>query len=333
MKQETEKGIKMQYLYEETKNGIRLNRVWGYDDIVELPDMLNGKEITELGAYVFSDHMDKRELEQMIKRGNLWTEEGNRKSDVEKLPEAAGPALRELILPKGMKKVGRYAFYNCRNLKKLDFGGKLKDLGAGALTGCHKVQELRVRLEEDGESCLREILTELPETLCVTIEKNKEKGHFWFPEFFEEGVENTPARILENHVHGSGIRYRNCFQNRKLNTAEYDALFPYAIAWEDEETVLKLALGRILTPFELAKKSEERYLTYLREHMDRAAEILGEQKEYRLLGILLDILKPESKEIDKMLETARLQKDSIWIGLLMDRLGKIGRNKRRTFEL
>lgn len=333
MKQETEKGIKMQYLYEETKNGIRLNRVWGYDDIVELPDMLNGKEITELGAYVFSDHMDKRELEQMIKRGNLWTEEGNRKSDVEKLPEAAGPALRELILPKGMKKVGRYAFYNCRNLKKLDFGGKLKDLGAGALTGCHKVQELRVRLEEDGESCLREILTELPETLCVTIEKNKEKGHFWFPEFFEEGVENTPARILENHVHGSGIRYRNCFQNRKLNTAEYDALFPYAIAWEDEETVLKLALGRILTPFELAKKSEERYLTYLREHIDRAAEILGEQKEYRLLGILLDILKPESKEIDKMLETARLQKDSIWIGLLMDRLGKIGRNKRRTFEL
>lgn len=323
----------MQYLYEETKNGIRLNRVWGYDDIVELPDMLNGKEVTELGAYVFSDQMDKRELEQMIKGGNLWTEEGNRKSDVEKLPEAAGPALRELILPKGMKKVGRYAFYNCRNLKKLDFGGKLKDLGAGALTGCHKVQELRVRLEEDGESCLREILTELPETLCVTIEKNKEKGHFWFPEFFEEGVENTPARILENHVHGSGIRYRNCFQNRKLNTAEYDALFPYAIAWEDEETVLKLALGRILTPFELAKKSEEHYLTYLREHMDRAAELLGEQKEYRLLGILLDILKPESKEIDKMLETARLQKDSIWIGLLMDRLGKTGRSKRRTFEL
>lgn len=333
MKRETEKGIKMQYLYEETKNGIRLNRVWGYDDIVELPDMLNGKEVTELGAYVFSDQMDKRELEQMIKGGNLWTEEGNRKSDVEKLPEAAGPALRELILPKGMKKVGRYAFYNCRNLKKLDFGGKLKDLGAGALTGCHKVQELRVRLEEDGESCLREILTELPETLCVTIEKNKEKGHFWFPEFFEEGVENTPARILENHVHGSGIRYRNCFQNRKLNTAEYDALFPYAIAWEDEETVLKLALGRILTPFELAKKSEEHYLTYLREHMDRAAELLGEQKEYRLLGILLDILKPESKEIDKMLETARLQKDSIWIGLLMDRLGKTGRSKRRTFEL
>ena len=57
-----------------------------------------------------------------------------------------GPSLKELVLPKGIKKVGRYAFYNCRNLEKLDFGGKLKDLGAGALTGCHQVQELRVKL-------------------------------------------------------------------------------------------------------------------------------------------------------------------------------------------
>ena len=333
MKRETEKGIKMQYLYEETKNGIRLNRVWGYDDIVELPDMLNGKEVTELGAYVFSDQMDKRELEQMIKGGNLWTEEGNRKSDVEKLPEAAGPALRELILPKGMKKVGRYAFYNCRNLKKLYFGGKLKDLGAGALTGCHKVQELRVRLEEDGESCLREILTELPETLCVTIEKNKEKGHFWFPEFFEEGVENTPARILENHIHGSGIRYRNCFQDRILNTGEYDEIFPYAIAWEKEQVVLRLALGRVLFPFLLTEKAEKKYLVYLREHSEHAAELLGREKEYQLLEQLLERLGPDRETMEKLLETAQKQEDPRWTGILMERLGSLGKKKRRSFEL
>lgn len=323
----------MQYLYEETKNGIRINRVWGYDNIVEIPDMLRGKEVTELGAYVFSDHMDKRDLEERIKKGNLWMEDGNREFNVEKLPEISGLSLKELVLPKGIKKVGRYAFYNCRNLEKLDFGGKLKDLGAGALTGCHQVQELRVKLGEDGESCLREILTELPETLCVTIEKNKEKGCFWFPEFFEEGVENTPARILENHVHGSGIRYRNCFQNRRLNTTEYDEIFPYAIAWEDEETVLKLALGRIFTPFELAEKAKDRYLNYLREHMDSAEGLLGKQKEYRFLGMLLDILKPEGEDIRKMIETARQQEDSVWMGILMDRLGKVGRKKRKTFEL
>lgn len=323
----------MQYLYEETKNGIRINRVWGYDNIVEIPDMLKGKEVTELGAYVFSDHMDKKDLEEMIKKGNMWTEDRGRELNGEKPPEISGASLKELILPKGIQKVGRYAFYNCRNLETLDFGGNLKDLGAGALTGCHQVQALRVKLGEEGESCLREILTELPETLCVTIEKNKEKGCFWFPEFFEEGVENTPARILENHVHGSGIRYRNCFQNRRLNTAEYDEIFPYAIAWEEEEIVLRLALGRIFAPFELAEKAKERYLDYLRDHMDSGAGILGKQKEYRFLGMLLDILKPEGDEIRKMIETARQQEDSVWIGLLMDRLGKSGIKKRKTFEL
>ena len=86
--------------------------------------------------------------------------------------------------------------------------------------------------DEKGESGLRDFLTELPETLRVDMIINGEHGRFWFPEFFEEGVENTPARILENHVHGSGIRYRNSFVHKKLNTLEYDRLFPYAVAWD-----------------------------------------------------------------------------------------------------
>ena len=110
----------------------------------------------------------------------------------------------------------------------------LRDVGAGALTGCHRIERISVKTDENGESSLRDILTELPETLRVDMDRNGEQGRFWFPEFFEEGVENTPARILENHVHGSGIRYRNSFLHKKLNILEYDKLFPYAEAWEEE---------------------------------------------------------------------------------------------------
>lgn len=56
-----------------------------------------------------------------------------------------------------------------------------------------------------------------------------------FPEFYEEGVENTPARILETHVHGSGILYRNCFQGRKIDFYQYDNAFPHAMAQESGE--------------------------------------------------------------------------------------------------
>ena len=69
----------------------------------------------------------------------------------------------------------------------------MQDLGAGALTGCHRMEQIAVETDEKGESSLRDFLTELPETLCVDITIDGEYGRFWFPEFFEEGVENTPA--------------------------------------------------------------------------------------------------------------------------------------------
>ena len=52
----------MIYLYERNKTGICVNRVFGYDRIVEIPDTLNGFPVTELGAYIFSDHIEVSEL-------------------------------------------------------------------------------------------------------------------------------------------------------------------------------------------------------------------------------------------------------------------------------
>ena len=52
----------MIYLDKRNKTGICIDRVYGYDTIVELPDMLEGFPVTELGAYIFSDHIDSTEL-------------------------------------------------------------------------------------------------------------------------------------------------------------------------------------------------------------------------------------------------------------------------------
>lgn len=216
----------MIYLYRRNKTGICIDRVYGHDGIVELPETLEGLPVTELGAYIFSDHIDRGDLEKCRMSGKFCTEDGLEVQDGEGMPEMSGNAVQELILPSKLRKVGRYAFYNCFHLKKLSFGGDLRDVGVGAMTGCHKIERVTVKTDENGDSCLRDILTELPETLRVDMDKNGEQGRFWFPEFFEEGVENTPARIIENHVHGSGIRYRNSFLHKKLNILEYDKLFP-----------------------------------------------------------------------------------------------------------
>ena len=191
----------MIYLYERNKTGICVNRVFGYDRIVEIPDTLNGFPVTELGAYIFSDHIDVSELNKKKETGTYCTENGTEETPADDMPQAAGNQVEEICLPRFLRKIGRYAFYNCFKLRRLKFCGEMKDLGAGALTGCHKMEQITVETDENGQSALRDFLTELPETLRVDMKTDGELGRFWFPEFFVEGVENTPARILENHVH------------------------------------------------------------------------------------------------------------------------------------
>ena len=269
----------------------------------------------------------------MQEKEDFCTEDGTKTKPEDDMPQAAGNRVEEIRLPRHLKKIGRYAFYNCFHLKKLTFYGEMKDLGAGALTGCHQMEQITAETDEDGQTGLRDFLTELPETLRVDLIINGEHGRFWFPEFFEEGVENTPARILENHVHGSGIRYRNSFVHRKLNTLEYDRLFPYAVAWEQERIVLNLALDRILYPVSLAEEARGKYLTYIKEHGLQAVKLLGEQKSYDSMQCILKELSPDRPTTEKMLETAQNAGDSRGVSILMNELQKHGRKQRKAFEL
>ena len=97
--------------------------------------------------------------------------------------------------------------------------------------------------------------------------------------------------------------------------------------------MLRLALGRVLFPLRLTEKAQEKYLVYLREHSVHAAELLGREKEYQLLERLLELLQPDRETIEKLLEIAQRQEDPQWTGILMERLGSLGKKKRRSFEL
>ena len=314
-------------------NGVEKTRTGIKDGSFQYLTDDEGKPVTELGPYAFSDHIDQKDLEKAIETGRFCREDGETADGTDENLSVSGEKVSEVFLPETLKKIGRYAFYNCRKLKKIALGGTCMDVGAGAFTGCHQVEEIRITVQSDGTSALREILTELPETIRVDWKKEGLKGVFWFPEFFEEGVENTPARILENHIHGSGLRYRNCFARNSLNIREYDELFPYAKAWEEEGVVLKMALGRLLFPVELGEKAEEHYLSHIREHLVEAARILTKEKDYRSLGALLERVKPDREALEQLLSMAQEQKDMEAVSLFMDRLHQNTKIKRKVFEL
>ena len=138
-----------------------------------------------------------------------------------------------------------------------------------------KAEQGSLKLEEikTGETKQRE---REQQNLDLSSEKLPEEyeARLIFPEYFEDSVENTPARIVCIETHGCGHRYRYCFAGRVFQYRGYDELFPHVQVQEKEELVTELALGRLLYPKELSEKFREQYQTYIREHWEMAGRLL-----------------------------------------------------------
>lgn len=126
----------MEYKFEKVDNHIRILRCFIHGGSVVLPETIDGCPVTEIGAYAFSAHGDAEDSKMAV----------------------CGEDLTEIILPKTIRKIGRYAFYGCTNLERIEFYSDIEDIGAGAFTGCHKVRQMDVTIVEGKRSCLREFL-------------------------------------------------------------------------------------------------------------------------------------------------------------------------------
>lgn len=278
--------------YEITESGVEILRCFAFGGkgaVIEIPEKIEGEAVTAVGAYAFSPQQTP-----------------------------GGDRIGEVILPRGVVKIGRYAFYNCRELTRLEFPGGLRDVGAGAFTGCHRVRALTLRMEGEETSCLREILMELPEEIHVTYLSDRGEARLVFPEFFEEGVENTPARIIVTHLHGSGMQYRNCFAQRKLQLTEYDKCFALARAQEEERLLTELCFGRLLYPLELSENARKQYTGFLREHLRAAARYALSGQEQHALRMLLGEVRPEEEELPVLLSEAQRAGDAQAVGRIQE---------------
>ncbi|MEH2932591.1 leucine-rich repeat protein [Candidatus Ventrimonas sp. KK005] len=236
----------MEFLYTITGEHVRIDQVKNPERVVRFPEKIKDLPVTELGPYVLAD------------------------SEVE-----------EIVLPVNLKKIGAYGFYNCEKLRSLSCGSRTTDLGAGLFAGAGGVEYLDLIIFEKEKSCLKELLSELRQTLRVRMriydqenQKKEREVRLIFPEFYEESVENTPARILYIETHGCGHRYRYCFAGTEFQYRKYDELFPHVKVQESEELVTELALGRLAYPLGLMEDYENMYREYVTEHWKMAGQLM-----------------------------------------------------------
>lgn len=269
------------FLYRKMDNGeIEILRCNEPGDQIQVPAYLEERPVTALGDYVFS-----------------------------------GEAMREIKLPPTIRKIGRYAFYNCDGLRKLCFSSTIRDIGAGAFNGCRKITELDVLVKEEERSCLKEILAELDETLTVHYHQirgiENERAELLFPVFYEEAVENTPARMLETHTHGCGHRYRYCFRGTGFAFSEYDSIFPHAIVQEKPAVVAALAFNRLRFPLGLSEAAAGMYGSWITENVEGAALYLIELNDTAVWKWFVEKYMPENSKTDLKTEFEHVSADCL----------------------
>ncbi len=335
--------------------GIRILECRSLDSLAALPDEINGFPVTELAPYLFAV---QGSYDNTVPPGAFWWSDTEAAAQSENLwqdvPVLRGSRLEELRLPARLEKVGAYALYNCEKLKKLELYSTTLDWGAGVFTGCQGVRQMTIHVDEGSRSCMREVLAELRQTLEVRYLPQKPaaaaaRRGAWpdplqpdaaaacalliFPEFFEEAVENTPARILVTETHGCGQKYRNAFVRTQFQMKEYDSLFPHVQVQEPEELVSELALGRLMYPYQLEERYAKRYREYLSTHTLVAAGQAIQNGDMQALEWIFAHIPCDGEMIVKLLDIAGACRDGSAVSFLMERNRAEGAVKRKRFSL
>lgn len=316
--------------YRKTEKGIVITGCYGTDGQVVLPDEVDGMTVKGIADYAFAGNRKEEGGSLVWKAGDMFRGEGGAR--------IGGGMVTEIRLPAQVTEIGRYAFYRCKNLKKLALTDSLLEIGGGAFTGC-RLEEVEIHFQRGERSCLKSILDEMRFAIRAELRylagKDTARGQarLLFPEHYEEAVENTPARILFTQHHGAGGYYRQCFYERKLDYVKYDELFPYTVARERPGIVAELALGRLRYPFRLRQAAREAYETYIREHILETADELIGREDVEGLRFLADSGFFTEEAFDFAVGRAAEAKETEILSMLMDEKHRHYPKKRKVFDL
>lgn len=185
----------------------------------------------------------------------------------------AGSGVKEVFLPRSLKRIGRYCFYGCERLEAIHLYASAAEIGGGVLNGCGAVRDIFIHMEPDERSALKDFVTEINERVTVHYflpdaeGKESEAARLIFPIYYDEAVENTPARITVSNIHGTGQKYRYCFDDKKVRFDKYDKLFVYEKAEEPVLAAAEIAIYRLMYPRGLWEDAKRAYETFIRENL------------------------------------------------------------------
>lgn len=304
----------------------------GYGNVVVIPSSIKGKPVTKLGAYAFSDC--KKSKEFLPLETKLYNEV---------IPGATVPGctleyiggrnLKEIYLPETLEVLDEYAFYDCRELEILHICSGKIEFQNGVFMNCEKLREVNIKGNPDQITCVSEILSEKSDEVYVHFISGEGKGVFLFPEFYEDSIENTPARIFHYLIYGAGYRYRQCFSQGRLNILAYDTVFKAAEIKNIHETALKIAFLRLRYPYQLQETMRDNYLNYIKTHVGAAIDFIISNDKIENMIFLTSLNCMTDENYTKALTKVTTQGKKEWASMLLKEKLHYFPPKEKSFDL
>lgn len=313
--------------YSVKNESVVIHRLFGDQPEVAVPGEIDGKRVTGVGGYAFSEkevpldgchpiYVDENQTGSEETRDVGMQDEQKlteRKRFDRELAdglicELAGDFVIRVELPDGLKSIGELCFYQCRNLSEISFGGGLTEIGSDAFMNCRSLCTIRIRAGVDQPTTLRSILNQRTQETDVLFDD----AAVHFPEYQEKYDLIGPAHIFELNIEGEGFRARKCFDGDRFDLTMYDEVFRRAIDTEEERTLCRMAAlrlrggtggvvhgeasGRAVMP-ETAVR--EMYQTYLLDHMEVFCDDVIKRRDLNVLAELdaQGLLKKEHREV------------------------------------
>ncbi len=306
-------------------DGVIILQALSCDSCAVLPETLFGLPVTALADHALAPKRGSTEGEEVRVLGGPETGEWDNRG------------IRELTLPRSLRRIGDYAFLNLRAMEKLRLADGVESTGSASFMNCRSFSRLELtRLSGRQGPALSAILQALPQELELTLHyPDGSRQCLLFPEYRESYTENSAAHHFDLHIAGGGYAYHSVFRSRTLRMADYDALWrAYLAAEHEEESALRLAWLRLRWPRELGSRFRADYAAYLAEHMEEALLLALEEKDAEGLRMLLSLAEPTDVALSAALGRARETGSTEATALLLEarhRRGGAGRAKR--FEL
>lgn len=309
-----------------TQEGVTILRCAADTAHIVLPDLVLGQPVTALGPYALSQRVP--DLSGCADAFQVHVTCGGTE------PQHDASAIRDLVLPAGLKTVGDYAFYNCRNLAHLTLTGSVERLGSDSFMNC-PLQSITLTLGEDGRGCLRPLLADCVADLEVVLRfPSGEEARLFFPAWHEELELLAAPHIFQTRIQGGGYACRQCVQNGVVDFGAYDGCLDRLLAEHDFPSACRMALDRLRFPLRLSAGAASAYRAVLSDHGAETVALLLDRRDTEGLSFLLShkVLSPAQRAA--ACDAARQRGNTEALALLLEDLRPApGQGLDKSFDL